>query len=157
MADYIKDIREKIGHDMIFMPAAGAILYKDGKILLQQRQDNGKWAIHGGAMELGETFLQTLERELREEIGIKPISPELLGIYSGKDLFHEYPNGDKVSGVTTIFLVETYEGELREDKTEVKNLKWFNIENLPKELHIPDIRPIKDLQRFLKNRKIIID
>ncbi len=56
MADYIKDIREKIGHDMIFMPAAGAILYKDGKILLQQRQDNGKWAIHGGAMELGETF-----------------------------------------------------------------------------------------------------
>lgn len=157
MADYIKDIRKKVGHDMIFMPAAGAILYKEGEILLQQRQDNEKWAIHGGAMELGETFLQTLERELGEEIGIKPINPELLGIYSGKDLFHEYPNEDKVSVITTIFLVERYEGELRKDGTEVRNLKWFNIENLPTELHTPDIRPIKDLEKFLKNRKIIID
>ena len=71
MANYIKDIREKIGHDAVFMPAVGAVIYENGKILLQKRQDDGKWATHGGCMELGETYLQTLERELKEEIKSK--------------------------------------------------------------------------------------
>ena len=51
MSNYIKDLREKIGHDPIFMPATGAIIYKNGKVLLQKRSDNGKWATHGGAIE----------------------------------------------------------------------------------------------------------
>jgi len=49
MSDYIKEIRKKIGNDAIFMPGVGAIIYKQGKVLLQNKADNGKWSIHGGA------------------------------------------------------------------------------------------------------------
>ena len=44
-------------------PVVTLIIYKDGKILLQKREDNGMWALHGGGMEIGETYLETLKRE----------------------------------------------------------------------------------------------
>ena len=90
--EYISKIRKKIGHDAIFMPAAACCIVKDKKILLQKRVDNGKWATHGGGLEPGETFLEALERELKEELNIKPINPEIVNIYSGKDLHIVYPN-----------------------------------------------------------------
>ncbi len=157
MANYIKDIREKIGHDAVFMPAVGAVIYENGKILLQKRQDDGKWATHGGCMELGETYLQTLERELKEEINIKPTNPKLMGIYSGEKTYHEYPNGDKVYVVWILFLVEKYEGTLKEDQDEVLELKWFDLENLPENIAELDFYGIKEVKKFLKNQEIMID
>lgn len=50
----IKAIRQIIGTAPIFIPTVGIILYQNGKILLQKRGDDGKWALHGGAMEMGE-------------------------------------------------------------------------------------------------------
>lgn len=157
MANYIKEIRKKIGHDAIFMPAVGAIIYQDGKILLQKRQDNEKWAIHGGAIELGESCLQALERELKEEINIKPIQPKLFGVYAGEDFYNEYSNGDKIYELLTVFWVESYEGNLQEDNEEVTELKWFSIENLPGEIHAPNIPVMKDLKIFLKNGDVRIN
>lgn len=157
MANYIKDIRKKIGHDAIFMPAVGAVIYKQGKVLLQKRADNGKWAIHGGAIELGESCLQALERELKEEINIKPIQPKLFGIYAGNDFYNEYPNGDKIYELLTVFWVENFEGNLQKDNQEVKELKWFDIENLPKEIHNPDIPVMNDIKKYLENGKTIIN
>lgn len=157
MANYIKDIRKKVGHDAIFMPAVGAVIYENGKILLQKRQDDGKWATHGGAMELGETYLQTLERELKEEINIKPINPQLLGIYSGEKTYHEYPNKDKAYVVLTLFFVEKYEGTLKEDNDEVLELRWFDLDELPKNISNLDFERIKDIKEFLQNREVMIN
>lgn len=156
MVNYIKDIRKKVGHDAIFMPCVGAVIYENGKILLQKREDDGKWATHGGSMELGETQLQTLERELKEEINIKPINPELMGIYTGKNFYCEYPNEDKIYDVLCVFLVQEYEGNLQKDEEEVTELKWFDLENLPKEINSSDGLIIKDLKYFLQNKKVIV-
>lgn len=156
MANYIKDIRKKVGHDIVFMPAVGAIIYQNGKILLQKREDDGKWACHGGCMEFGETYLQTLERELKEEINIKPIEPKLFGIYSGEKTYHEYPNQDKVYVVWIAFLVQKYEGILKVDENEVLELKWFELNNLPKNISDLDFQAIKDLTKFLENKAVIV-
>ncbi|MDU3959964.1 MAG: NUDIX domain-containing protein, partial [Lactococcus lactis] len=51
---YVSDIRKKIGHDLLIYLGAGVIVYDDGKILLQERKDNGKWALHAGGVEVGE-------------------------------------------------------------------------------------------------------
>ena len=54
--DYVKYIRSMVGHNKIIMNASGAIIEKDGLILLQRRSDNGKWGLPGGIMEMDETY-----------------------------------------------------------------------------------------------------
>ena len=147
---YISDIRKKVGHDAIFMPSAGCGIIKNGKILLQKRVDNGKWATHGGSLELGETFLDAVKREIKEELNIEIINPELVNIYSGDKMHFVYPNNDEVFIIAAIYLVKEYEGELKPDYEEVSEVKWFDIDNLPNNLHQPDIQAIRDIITFYK-------
>ncbi|MBF1713141.1 MAG: NUDIX hydrolase [Streptococcus intermedius] len=100
--DYISYIRSKVGHDKIILTFAGGILTdKDGRVLLQLRRDKKTWAIPGGAMELGESTLDTAKREFFEETGIKVQATRFLNVYSN---FEEvYPNGDKVQTVVMIY------------------------------------------------------
>ena len=157
-SEYVKNIRDKIGHEPMFMPTVGLIIYKNGKILLQKRSDDSKWAIHGGGMELGEKYIDTLIREIKEEINVKPINPQLYGIFSGSDTYHKYTNGDKVYIVSHIFICEDYEGNIKFNDGEVKQFKWFDIDNLPKdELMDTNIYYLKDLKLFIKNRKPLIN
>ena len=149
---YISKIREKIGHDPVFMPCVGCVIVKDNQILLQKRTDNGKWATHGGSMELGETFLDCLNRELKEELNIKVINPKVINIYTGEDMHYTYPNGDEVYMICTLYLVEEYTGNLKVDNKEVSEVKWFDIDKLPKNVHDPDIKPLQDVIRILKYR-----
>lgn len=62
---------------------ACAIPVRDGRILLGRRAPHRKaypdrWDVIGGRVEHGETEEQALARELREEIGIAPLSCEKL-------------------------------------------------------------------------------
>ena len=147
---YISEIRRKVGHDSIFMPVAACGIIQNNKILLQKRTDNGKWAVHGGSLELGETFLKALERELKEELNIKPINPEMVNIYSGEDLHFIYPNRDEVFLISTIYLVKEYEGELKLDYGEVSEIRWFDLDKLPNNINDPDIQPIKDIIAYYR-------
>ena len=151
--NYISDIRKKIGHDAIFMPTSGCVIIKDNRILLQKRTDNGKWAIHGGALELGETFLEALERELKEELNIKPIDPTFINVFSGNDMHLIYPNRDEVFIITATYLVEKYDGCIKIDNNEVSEVKWFDINELPNNIHNVDIKPINETINYLKSKK----
>ena len=147
MNDYSKRMRQLIGKEPLLMAAAGAIIYKERKILLQRRSDNGTWAIHGGALELGETVEEAVKRELREEIGIVPTKLRLYKIFSGEDMHWKYPNGDEAYCVNVVFLCDEYEGELKQDDDEVVELKWFDVDNLPENIHAPVDRAIlKDIE-----------
>jgi 8-oxo-dGTP diphosphatase len=53
--------------------AVGAIVFKDGRVLLVKRgqpPSQGLWAIPGGRVELGETLQAAAEREISEETGL---------------------------------------------------------------------------------------
>lgn len=53
--------------------AAGAIVFKDDKVLLVLRANppaENMWSIPGGRVELGETLQAAAEREIKEETGI---------------------------------------------------------------------------------------
>ena len=70
--------------------AAGLILRPDGALLLAQRPSDkpwaGWWELPGGKIESGETVLQALGRELKEELGIEVTDATRWVTY-----IHEYP------------------------------------------------------------------
>ncbi|MCL2375931.1 MAG: NUDIX hydrolase [Defluviitaleaceae bacterium] len=151
MSDYIRYIREKVGHDVVIMVGCGVFVYKDGKLLLQRRKDSGCWAMHGGSMEIGETTEETASRELFEETGLIAKKLELLGIFSGPDMMHTYPNGDKVYIVGITYICQKFSGNLLSETDETTELKWFDINNLPADINPPDKRPLEAFVVWARN------
>ena len=61
-------------------------LLPDGKIILVQRRDNGKWALPGGMVDWGEDIPTAMDRELAEETGLELVEiGRLVGVYSAPD------------------------------------------------------------------------
>jgi ADP-ribose pyrophosphatase YjhB (NUDIX family) len=132
---YIENIRHKVGKMPIILNSAGLILrYPKNKILLVNRIDTDNWGIPGGYMELGESFEQTVLRELHEELNIKIKNLSFLHIFSGKEFYHEYPNGDKVYSVIAMYTSDSYTGNIKVDNSEVKEANFFDIHSLPDKL-----------------------
>ncbi len=150
MKGYIMSMREIVGHRTIMQVGAGVIVVKDGKILLQKRADDGKWGLHGGSVDIDESVEEAAKRELFEETGLIAESLELFGVFSGPDMHHVYPNGDEVSNVDIVFICREFSGEMRMQKSEVLELKYFVPNELPDDIFPLNVRPLKE---FLESYK----
>lgn len=68
------------------------IVFLDGKLAMQ-RDKKGVYKIPGGGMEKGESYVETLARELREEVGLVVIEDSLLELGEiteiRRDIFEE--------------------------------------------------------------------
>ena len=120
--------------------AAAIIVNEDGQILLQSRADRDKWGVPGGCQELGERFEDTVIREVKEEtnLDVTEENLELIGIVSGNSRRNEYPNGDVVINNTALYCVRNFSGELKWD-SESKEMRFFDLDNLPKNQNDPDL------------------
>lgn len=120
--------------------AAAIIVNSEGQILLQSRADRDKWGLPGGCQELGERFQDTVLREVKEEtnLDVKEEDLELIDIVSGASRRNDYPNGDVVINNTALYCIRKYSGELKWD-SESKNMKFFDLDNLPENQNDPDL------------------
>jgi len=139
---------------VLLQDGAAAIIVNDkGQILLQSRADRDKWGLPGGCQELGERFQDTVIREIKEEtnLDVNEEDLELIDIVSGSSRRNDYPNGDVVINNTALYCVRNYSGELRWD-SESKNMKLFDLDNLPENQNDPDL-----IEVYIKklNRKSI--
>ena len=135
MSNYIMGLRKIVGHQTLIMPCACVIIGDGtGRILLQQRQDDGKWGHHGGAIEIDENTMDAARREVFEELNIELGELELLGIYSGKKYHHIYPNGDETSCIDIVYVCHQYIGEIDYTDGEVKQTQWFDKDTIPQNL-----------------------
>ena len=142
---YIKYLRKFIGHAPILSCGCGVIIENDkGEILLQKRKDNGKWAILGGAMEMGETYEEAIRREVKEEASLTLGKLDIFKIYSGKDCIIEYPNGDICFGVGVICITKEFDGEIVNQKEEVLEHRFFSKDEIPENLNKYDDKIIYD-------------
>jgi len=104
--------------------AAGVLVDRSGRVLIAQRPPakhaGGAWEFPGGKLRAGETPRAALERELREEIGIRVTRASDLVEYT-----HAYPDRDVT---LVVFLVSAWEGEphSREDQP----LRWLAVDDL---------------------------
>ena len=154
MNEYIKNMRKYVGHEGLLVAGASVFVYKNGKLLLQKRKDNGCWGDHGGCCELGESVEDTARRELYEETGLTARSLELLGVFSGKELDYTYPNGDMVSNVNIAYLCEDFIGDPVNSTDETTNLRWFEIDSLPDNISPPVIPALERCIEVLRKRSI---
>lgn len=130
--NYIKFLRQYVGHDPILTAGVGLFVFNENKqVLMQFRTDYNQWGFPGGAMELGESFEETAKRELKEETNLEACELKMVKVLSGKDTYREYPNGDKLYDITAIFVVKSYKGDLKINDNESKRLEWFDINKLP--------------------------
>ncbi len=83
----------------------------------------GRWNGYGGKLQEGESVLDALFREVKEEADVDIHNPELLGI-----LEFEFPEKDMVIE-NHLFKVRSFSGEPKE--TEEMKPKWFNIDEIP--------------------------
>lgn len=61
------------------------VCFCGGKIIIGQRRKNNAWGIIGGTIEPGETYLQTLTREIKEESNMRV----LVAVPVGYQIMHE--------------------------------------------------------------------
>lgn len=126
---------------VLLQDGAAAIIVNDkGQILLQSRADRDKWGLPGGCQELGERFQDTVIREIKEEtnLDVNEEDLELIDIVSGLSRRNDYPNGDVVINNTALYCVRNYSGELKWNN-ESKDMKFFDLDNLPENQHDPDL------------------
>ena len=131
MNDYLRSMRSRIGHDTLMLVGATVVLADASQILLQKRRDDGNWALHGGCMEIGETPEQAARRELLEETGLTAGRLEPLGVFTGPEFFHTYPNGDKIYLVAIAFLCSEFSGSPLAQTDETTDLRRFDWDKLP--------------------------
>ena len=108
----------RVEHDCV-----GALLVRDGHVLLGRRADDrawlpGAWDLFGGHIAPGETAEQALRRELQEELGIAPFAMDALGELASAD-------GD---WRLQVFAVRGWQGEARNRQPrEHAELRWMTV------------------------------
>lgn len=142
---YVKQIREKIGNDLLMIVGASAVVINDdGEILLHRRSDNGKWSLPGGSVDPGEQPADAAVREVFEETGIKVVPQRLIGVYAGPDLFFTYADGNHVAITSIAFRCQPVGGEPRLDGDETLEIGYFAPDKLPDSLLPNHLQRIKD-------------
>jgi len=133
ISDYLKNLRGKIGGELLLIPSVAAIIRDgQGRILLQGKAED-VWSLPAGAIEPGETPAQAVVREVWEETGLIVRPLYIAGVFSGENGFRfTYANGDAVEYTVILFECEKIGGELIGRDKETLKLEYFTPDEMPR-------------------------
>ncbi|RAJ44832.1 ADP-ribose pyrophosphatase YjhB (NUDIX family) [Kitasatospora sp. SolWspMP-SS2h] len=126
---FILDLREHVGHGPLWLSGITAVVVEDGRILLNRRSDNGRWALLHGIVEPGEQPADTVVREVREETGVT-VRPERITSVLTLPAF-ACANGDRVQYLDLAFRCRPLSGEATVNDDESLAVAWFPLDALP--------------------------
>jgi ADP-ribose pyrophosphatase YjhB (NUDIX family) len=118
------------------IPSVEAMILKDNALLFLKRKNNparGQWWFPGGRMWKGETFKETLHREVKEETGLAIEVIKLVGVYS-----RIFPDRHDV---TIVFLCRCFDDEVTLNN-EHSQYRFFK--NIPRSIHTYLLETIRD-------------
>jgi 8-oxo-dGTP pyrophosphatase MutT (NUDIX family) len=124
---YVRALRNKIGNDLLMLPAVAIMLFDERRrLLLAQQVEGGLWMTIGGAVEPDESPAHAALRECWEETGLRIEITGVVGVFGGPEFRINYPNGDTVSYVVTAFEARRLAGEPRPDGLEASSLRFVS-------------------------------
>ncbi|MEU9751426.1 NUDIX hydrolase [Streptomyces niveus] len=129
--DFIRELRETAGHQLLFLPGVSAIVFDDdGRVLLGRRADTGDWSIIGGIPEPGEQPATTAEREVYEETAVRCEAERVVLVQALPEPV-TYPNGDRCQYMDITLRCRATGGEARVNDDESLEVGWFSVDALP--------------------------
>ena len=124
----------------------GIILNQKNEMLISQRAENKKnglkWECNGGSILSGETSLEGIIRELKEELGLEFTRKEAIYLKEIKN--DEYPSDFKD---IWLFRKDIKIDELKFQDGEVIDAKWVTIDEFMKMIEKNEINPTNDIGR----------
>lgn len=136
----------------LVLPHSVVVLFNEkNEVLLEERSDDGYFDFPGGSIDLKESAEEAAKRELLEETGLIADELELFKVYSGEITHYVYFNGDEIYGVDLVYICRKYHGEMSPQLEEVKNLKFYKINDVPDKMSIRNKQIIIDLKQ---NKKV---
>lgn len=131
-SEYQKQLTDAMGDRLVLVPGVGAIIRDEqGRVLIEQRKDDGKWDIPAGAVDPGELPRDAITREVREETGLEIRVTGIAGVFGGARYRHVYADGQRVEGFTVVFDCERTGGTLRSVDGEASRFRFVEPADMP--------------------------
>ncbi len=127
--DFIVRLRQKVGHDLLWLPGVTAVVLRGEEVLLVRRSDNGEWAPVTGIVEPGEHPSLTATREVQEETGVSCAVEALVWVNVSDPTVH--PNGDHAQYLDHTFRCRYLDGVAHVADDESSDVGWFHADSLP--------------------------
>jgi ADP-ribose pyrophosphatase YjhB (NUDIX family) len=100
------------------------ILSGDELLLIRQTYGRSAWTLSGGGFKKNETKDEAIKREVKEELGLN-ITPEYIGEFTH--------NPEHKIDTVSCFVARVEKVDPKIDHLEIKEAKWWNINNLPED------------------------
>ncbi|MFT3798793.1 NUDIX hydrolase [Microbacterium sp.] len=125
---FVLALREKIGHDPLPLVGVTAVVFKDEKVLVGRRADNGAWQCVSGIVEPGEEPADAAVRECLEEAGVVVRATRLALVHQLPRI--TYANGDQVDYLDLVFRCEWVSGSPHPADGELTEVGWYGLGEL---------------------------
>lgn len=109
--------------------AVNAVIFRsDNRVLVTKRRDGDIWCLPGGLVDFGESVVDAVVREVREEVGLHVTVSRLVGVYSEANLRVVWPA--RQNSIILTFQCEVTSGELSPGE-EVSETEYVAHDALP--------------------------
>jgi 8-oxo-dGTP pyrophosphatase MutT (NUDIX family) len=123
--DFVLELREKIGHAPLPLVGVTAVVFRDEKILLGKRADNGQWQPVSGIVDPGEEPADAAVRECAEEAGIVVRVDRLALVQQLPRI--TYANGDQVDYLDLVFRCTWVSGDPHPADGELTEVGFYDL------------------------------
>lgn len=127
--EFILRLREKVGHDLLWLPAVTAVVLDADRVLLVRRSDNGRWAPVTGIVDPGEHPATTAAREVLEETGVTCRVDSLVWVNVPAPTTHV--NGDRAHYLDHTFRCRFVSGSPHPADDESVEVGWYGLDAMP--------------------------
>ncbi|MDF2920601.1 MAG: pyrophosphohydrolase [Microbacterium sp.] len=123
--DFVLDLRKKIGTAPLPLVGVTAVVFRDEKVLLGKRVDNGSWQPVSGIVDPGEEPADAAVRECLEEAGVVVRAERLALVHQIPRIV--YANGDQVDYLDLVFRCSWVSGDPHPADGELTDVGFYDL------------------------------